>query len=95
MQKYSSNNAHMFYLVCKSLRERDKLILKLKRKNIMAVFHYQSLHESDFFKSKHDNRVLLNSNEYSNRLVRLPFYFDLMDSEILNITNAIYEVFEK
>jgi dTDP-4-amino-4,6-dideoxygalactose transaminase len=46
---YACNNAHMFYIVCNSLDERTKLVEHLKKSGIMAVFHYQSLHKSEFF----------------------------------------------
>jgi len=43
---YATNNAHMFYLLCRSLDERTRLIAHLKSKGIKAVFHYQFLHKS-------------------------------------------------
>ena len=46
---YASNNAHMFYLVCDSLATRSALIAHLKAQHIHAVFHYLSLHKSDFY----------------------------------------------
>jgi dTDP-4-amino-4,6-dideoxygalactose transaminase len=54
---YSTNNAHMFYLVFTTLEQRSKIINKLKENGIMAVFHYLSLHKSPFYQSKHDNRA--------------------------------------
>ena len=35
---YATNNAHMFYLLCKNEAERSRLIAHLKAKNILAVF---------------------------------------------------------
>jgi dTDP-4-amino-4,6-dideoxygalactose transaminase len=49
----------------------------MKSKEILTVFHYLSLHKSEFYESKHDGRTLLNANKYTNQLVRLPFYFEL------------------
>ncbi|MBO5974846.1 MAG: dTDP-4-amino-4,6-dideoxygalactose transaminase, partial [Paludibacteraceae bacterium] len=40
---YATNNGHLFYLVCNSLQERTRLINELKKHNILALFHYQSL----------------------------------------------------
>ena len=45
---YASNNAHMFYLVCRNLDERSRLIGALKEAGIMAVFHDRSLHSSPY-----------------------------------------------
>lgn len=47
--EYATNNAHMFYIVCRSLDERSSLIKYLKEKGIQSVFHYLSLHKSDFY----------------------------------------------
>lgn len=85
---YATNNAHMFYLVCKSLEQRSELIEKLKSRGILSVFHYISLHESPFYKEKHDGRVLNHTKEYTDRLLRLPMYFELdTETVIKNIIN--------
>ena len=94
-QMQSTNNAHMFYLVCNNLEERTKLIEHLKQKGIMAVFHYLSLHKSDFFINNHDGRVLSQSDRYSDCLLRLPLYFDLSTHEITKICDEIIYFYEK
>lgn len=83
----ATNNAHMFYLVCNSLEQRSVIIEKLKSKDILSVFHYISLHESPFYKDRHDGRKLHNSQRYTNTLLRLPMYFEL-DTNIV-IDNLI------
>src|SRR5665213_2029360 len=42
---YSTNNAHIFYLVCKNANDRIGLINTLNKEGINAVFHYLSLHQ--------------------------------------------------
>jgi len=86
---YSTNNAHMFYIVCENHSFRQDLIKHLKAKGIMSVFHYISLHQSEYFKDKYVGKDLVNSNRYSNCLLRLPFYFELENKEIKRITNEI------
>ena len=88
---YATNNAHMFYLVCNSLVERTTLIKKLKENNILAVFHYLSLHSSEFYKDKHDGRPLPECDRYADRLVRLPMYYDLSESEVNQIVSFLDE----
>lgn len=83
----ATNNAHMFYLVCNSLEQRSVIIEKLKANGILSVFHYISLHESPFYKDRHDGRKLPNSQRYTNTLLRLPMYFEL-DTNIV-IDNLI------
>ena len=87
--EYATNNAHMFYLVCNSLEERTALINKLKDNDIMAVFHYLSLHSSEFYKDKHDGRVLSESDRYSECLVRLPLYYGLAEDDVIGICHVI------
>lgn len=85
---YATNNGHMFYLVCKTAEQRNNLITYLKNKGIYAVFHYLSLHKSDYYNYKHDGRNLPNSDRYTECLVRLPLYYILNKLEL----NAIIEL---
>ena len=86
---YATNNAHMFYLVCNNLQERTALIKKLKDNDILAVFHYLSLHSSEYYKNKHDGRPLPECDRYADCLVRLPMYYDLSESEVNQIVSFI------
>jgi dTDP-4-amino-4,6-dideoxygalactose transaminase len=87
--EYATNNAHMFYLVCNSLEERTALIKKLKENDILAVFHYLSLHSSEYYKDKHDGRPLPECDRYADCLVRLPMYYDLTDGDVDKICELI------
>jgi dTDP-4-amino-4,6-dideoxygalactose transaminase len=86
---YATNNAHMFYLVCNSLEERTALINKLKENDILAVFHYLSLHSSPYYQDKHDGRDLPNCDRYADCLVRLPMYYDLTEDDVERICAVI------
>lgn len=80
---YATNNAHMFYIVCNSLKQRTDIINKLKANDILSVFHYISLHESPFYKDSHDGRDLIQTKKYSDRLLRLPLFFELDSSLVV------------
>lgn len=86
---YATNNAHMFYLVCNSLLERTELIKRLKENDILAVFHYLSLHSSEYYKNKHDGRQLSECDRYADCLVRLPLYYDLNESDVSIVCELI------
>ena len=86
---YASNNAHMFYLVFPSLEKRTALIQHLKENDILAVFHYLSLHSSQFYKDKHDGRALPECDRYADTLVRLPMYYDLEIEDVERICDLI------
>lgn len=85
---YATNNAHMFYIRFASLKERTKYIEKLKEKDILAVFHYISLHSSPYYSSKHDGRILLNTDKFTDVLLRLPMYYELSEEGIDTIVNC-------
>lgn len=93
--KWATNNAHMFYLVCSNLSQRTLIIESLKREDVMAVFHYQSLHKSPFFNTKYEGGSLINSDRYTDCLLRLPLYYELTDDNIdficENIINTLVE----
>jgi dTDP-4-amino-4,6-dideoxygalactose transaminase len=86
---YATNNAHMFYVVCKNLEHRTSLIETLKKEKIHAVFHYLSFHKSHFYQTKHDGRELPQTDFYSDTLVRLPMYYELEEEEVNRIVSVI------
>ena len=82
---YATNNAHVFYLVFNEATGRSNFINVLKENNIHAVFHYLSLHNSEYYQAKHDGRVLINSDKFTECLVRLPLFYELNTSNVLKI----------
>ncbi|MBV8660639.1 MAG: dTDP-4-amino-4,6-dideoxygalactose transaminase [Candidatus Dependentiae bacterium] len=92
---YASNNAHMFYLVCKTLKQREELIAYLKNRDIHSVFHYISLHSSPYFNDKHDGRILKNSDMYTDCLLRLPIFYELTNVQLDYIINSVKDFFHK
>jgi dTDP-4-amino-4,6-dideoxygalactose transaminase len=88
---FATNNAHMFFIVFDSLEKRTKCIEKLKNNSVMAVFHYLSLHKSDYYKEKYFGDELFWSDYYTDRLLRLPMYFELTESDINKIVTLITE----
>lgn len=87
---YASNNAHMFYLITRSLSERTNLIRHLKSENIDGLFHYLSLHKSPYFINQHDGRSLAESDRYSDQLVRLPLYYDMSEDNVQRVIDAVW-----
>lgn len=90
---YATNNAHMFYITFESLEERSRLIAQLKSAGILAVFHYLSLHKSDYYQSKHDGRELPAADQYSDCLLRLPLYCDLTSDQVGQICHVIRDFY--
>ncbi|MBN8788888.1 MAG: dTDP-4-amino-4,6-dideoxygalactose transaminase [Terrimonas sp.] len=88
----TTNNAHMFYIVCGSLVQRTQLLKALKEAGIWAVFHYLSLHKSVYFQPKYSGNELAWSDYYSDRLVRLPLFYELKEDEQDYIISIIKKV---
>ena len=88
---YATNNAHMYYLVCQSLEQRTELIKRLKENEILAVFHYLALHNSEYYRDKHDGRNLNNTDRFADCLVRLPMFYELTNAQIDKIVQIISE----
>jgi dTDP-4-amino-4,6-dideoxygalactose transaminase len=81
---------HLFYLLLPNLEVRTKFIAHLKAKGIDTVFHYLPLHLSEmgigFGGKKGDCPV---TEEVSDQLLRLPFFFDLSDNDLEQVVDAI------
>lgn len=87
---YATNNAHMFYLVCRNLDERSGLIQYLREHDIMAPFHYLSLHKSEYYKGHSQNIPdLPMCDRYADCLVRLPMFFELETTQVSEIIEAV------
>lgn len=92
---YATVNGSMFYFLTRNNTERDDLIRFLGKKGIHAVFHYLPLHQSPYYKDKHDGRPLPNAIRYSETIVRLPFFFELTNEEIEYVVEKIREFYLK
>ena len=97
MPEYATNNGHMFYLVCHNLDERTKLIAYLKDQSVGAVFHYLSLHLSDYYREHHEGETpnLPNCDRFADCLVRLPMFFELKDEEVKKVILSIVDFYHK
>jgi dTDP-4-amino-4,6-dideoxygalactose transaminase len=92
LPSYATKNAHMFYIIAKDINHRSQLITILKENGFHSVFHYISLHSSDYYVSKHDKRVLKYSDKFTDCLLRLPLFYELSTQEILKLTSLINTV---
>lgn len=93
---YAGNNAHMFYLVCRNLEERSGLINNLKEHDVLAPFHYLSLHKSDYYKAHNDNIPELPiSDMYTDCLVRMPMFYELTLEQVNFIVDCIMTFYKK
>ena len=90
----STNNAHIFYLVCASLDERTRLMGFLRKEGIETAFHYQALHASPFYKELYDHRPLPYAEKYADCLLRLPLHTSLSEAEVDSVSQAVLRFYE-
>lgn len=88
------HNAHMFYIKAKDLEERTALIDFLKEKGVMAVFHYIPLHSAPAGQkygrfAGEDNYT----TKESERLVRLPMYYELQEEQVDYIVDCVKQFY--
>ena len=80
----------MFYILLEDLDTRSRLIEHLKQDDILAVFHYVPLHSSPVgLKMGYDKKMLPVTEDLSERLLRLPMYFELTESEVNEVAASI------
>ncbi|RQO31936.1 dTDP-4-amino-4,6-dideoxygalactose transaminase [Taibaiella sp. KBW10] len=86
---YATNNAHMFYIVFNDPNKRSEFISICKNNDIHPVFHYLSLHKSEFYtKSNPDiTTECPNSDKFTDALLRLPLFYTLEKSDIDKIAD--------
>ena len=89
---YATNNGHMFYMVFNDISERTRMIDQLKKNSIHSVFHYLSLHKSQFYNDKYEGSELPNTDHYTDCLLRLPLFFELTDEDLEKIIETVKSV---
>ena len=93
---HCTNNAHMFYLICKSGEERTRLIAHLKAKGVMAVSHYLALHKSTYYATLCTHvPTLTNSERFTDTLLRLPLFYEMEDEYVEWVAQQLYQFFKE
>lgn len=89
------HNAHMFYLKTKDLEERTQFITYLKEREIAAVFHYIPLHTAPagvkYGQFHGEDKYTTKESE---RLVRLPLYYDMTEEERDKVIEAVIDFYK-
>ncbi len=92
---HCDHNAHMFYFKCKDLTERTALIEFMKDGGALPVFHYIPLHSAPAgikYGRFHGEDVY--TTVESERLVRLPLYYNMEEADIdtvISLVRAFYQ----
>lgn len=89
---FAKHNSHLFYILTNDISERNSLIAYLANYEIMAIFHYQPLHSSPFWKNRTDVN-LPETDRFSDTLLRLPLYNDLSLDDVRYITGKVIDFY--
>lgn len=93
---YCQHNAHMFYIKLSNVDVRDQFINHMKNQNILAVFHYLPLHSTvagrQFSSFYGEDKYTTKESE---KLVRLPLFFNIKEEDINRVINVACEFFDK
>ena len=89
------HNAHMFYIKCKDLETRQDYIQFMRSFDIGCVFHYVPLHSAPaglkFGRFDGEDEY---TTPDSDRLVRLPMYYDMSKEDIQEVIDKTLEYFD-
>ena len=93
--KECEHNAHMFYIKTKDMEERTRLLSYLKSEGINAVFHYIPLHTAPAG-MKYGEFVGedVYTTKESERLVRLPLYYNMDKADTERVIDRIYRFYK-
>lgn len=90
------HNAHMFYLKCKDLKTRQAYIAFMRENDILCVFHYVPLHSAPaglkFGRFVGEDE---HTTSDSDRLVRLPMYYNIAKADLEKVIDKTLEFFQK
>ena len=94
IDKNSKNVFHLFAFKVKNKKIASDLRSFLQKRKIPATFHYVPLHSSVFGK-KFKHGIMKNTDNVWSRVIRLPVYPDLKDSELHKILSSLENFFNQ
>ena len=89
------HNAHMFYVKLADLEERTAFISYLRDHGVQSVFHYVPLHSAPAGQRfGRFSGADLHTTSESNRLTRLPMYYDMKAADRELVISSVLSFFE-
>ena len=81
--------------VFRSFEERSALIQYLKEHEILSVFHYLTLHKSDYYTQYYDDYSKLRMcDHYADCLIRLLMFYELTNEEVGQVIGVIHDFYQ-
>jgi dTDP-4-amino-4,6-dideoxygalactose transaminase len=91
--KFNKSAYHLFAIIFKNELIAKKFKIFLQKNDIAATFHYVPLHKSKMGRLFRVKKLKITENIYK-RIVRIPFFCGLKESELKKIENTIYKFFK-
>jgi dTDP-4-amino-4,6-dideoxygalactose transaminase len=91
--KFNKSAYHLFAIIFKNELIEKKFKIFLQNNDIAATFHYVPLHKSKMGRLFRVKKLKITENIYK-RIVRIPFFCGLKESELKKIENTIYKFFK-
>lgn len=89
------HNAHMFYIKCKDLETRQAYIKYMKDNDVLCTFHYVPLHSAPAgLKFGRFHGIDKYTTAESDRLVRLPMYYNITKDDLAQVIEKTLDFFE-
>ena len=92
--EHCTNNGHMFYIKTKDLAEREELFGFLHSRDVLAASHYVPLHSAPaglkFGRFHGEDKY---TTRESDRLLRLPMYYQLTEEDAAYVADKVKEFY--
>jgi dTDP-4-amino-4,6-dideoxygalactose transaminase len=92
--EYDVHNAHMYYLKLRDLAQRTEFISFMKQRGVQTPFHYVPLHSAPaglrFGRFHGEDQYTTAESE---RLVRLPLYYNMKETDRAYVVKTVLEYF--
>lgn len=84
VQANCEHNAHMYYILTKSLEHRTTIVERMQAQQVQTVFHYVPLHSSTAgLRYGRSLGELRNTESLANRLLRLPLWIGVNTDKVI------------
>lgn len=90
--EHCTHNGHLYFLLLPRASDRKAFIAALGRRGVHAVFHYVPLHNSPAGRRFASPTSLPQTEDLSERLVRLPLWPGMRDEQVARVIEAVEEV---
>jgi dTDP-4-amino-4,6-dideoxygalactose transaminase len=89
---HCQHNAHLYYLLVRDLETRTRVLRELNAVGVNAVFHYVPLHSASAGRTfGRAVGELANTDRLSERLIRLPLWAGMAESEVDHVISSVVE----